>query len=388
MNHDFCIEIVAGAGASAAEVEELLLYNKNTFDFSSLHAGAPLPLADEPFVAAWAEYAEEGRRRGVFPTLRDRLQQLRFPIREGMSEDEGYRAATRRGEGVEFLAAATGLELGRPEAIELALCPTVAGRIPVLVVAGHDDFVSLVRALTLRNEPGEVSDAQGAVMVAGYNNWDRIRELRRRWEARPPGERETASWAEEFQRILPRRELYQDRFILISDGWYSGVSPGDVGVEASLWRQLSVVIRREHESTHYLTRRVLGSMRNNALDELLADYAGITAACGRFRSDWFLHFIGLEGFPRYRAGARLDIYRGDPPLSPGSFGVLHRLLKAAAENLEGLGGSEPADLRARSLRLFAIAGLRLEELAAPGAGERVQRAETELGRRLVWREPE
>ena len=29
-------------------------------------------------------------------------------------------------------------------------------------------------------------------------------------------------------------------------------------------------------------------MRNNILDELVADYMGITAAAGRYRADWFL----------------------------------------------------------------------------------------------------
>ena len=379
-------EIVAHASATAAEIDELSRYNANTFDFTSLRDGIDLPLADEPFLASWDAYAAEARQRGVFQALWDRLPQLRFPIREGISQHDDYRAATRWGEAVELLTAATGLELNRPEALELVLCPTVAGRIPVLIVHGHDDFVSLVRALTSRNEPAAVPDAQGALMVAGYNNWDRIRALRRRWEERAPDQRQTDSWDAEFKRILPQRDLYQDRFIVVDDGFYSAVPPGEIGVEAERWRELSIVIRREHECTHYLTRRVLGSMRNNALDELLADYAGITAACGRFRSEWFLRFVGLESYPRYRAGARLDIYRGEPPLSPGAFRVLHRLLKAAAENLEALDGSAPGDLRARSLRLLSIATLRLEELAAPQAGERIERAARDLGRRIRWRE--
>jgi len=67
-------------------------------------------------------------------------------------------------------------------------------------------------------------------------------------------------------------------------------------------------------------------MRNNLLDEVIADYFGITAACGRFRADWLLRFFGLESYPRYRAGGRLEHYRGDPPLSDAAFLVLQRLL--------------------------------------------------------------
>ena len=69
----------------------------------------------------------------------------------------------------------------------------------------------------------------------------------------------------------------------------------------------------EHECAHYLTKRVTGSMSNNLLDELLADYVGIVAAAGTYRGDWALEFLGLEDYPAYRNGARLQNYRGSPP---------------------------------------------------------------------------
>ena len=46
-------------------------------------------------------------------------------------------------------------------------------------------------------------------------------------------------------------------------------------------------------------------MRNNLHDELIADYAGITAAIGHYRAAWFLRFLGLEDYPTYRPGGRL-----------------------------------------------------------------------------------
>jgi hypothetical protein len=202
--------------------------------------------------------------------------------------------------------------------------------------------------------------------------------LRQRWEALEPAARETASWAEEFQRLQSRRELYQDRFILLSDGPYSAVPAADLGLAPEEWREISLVIRRDHECAHYFTRRLFGSMRNNALDELIADYAGITGATGRFRADWFLRFVGLEDFPRYRAGARLDIYRGDPPLSDGAFRILHRLLRDAAVNLERFDGSQIP----KGVAIAALASFRLEELAAPGAEDLIRRAVESLRERL------
>ena len=115
--------------------------------------------------------------------LRERLPQLRFPSRAGISETEPYKAATWRGVPVETIPEATGLGIERPEAIEVAIYSSVAGRIPLLIARGRAEFVTLVRALARRNEPEPIPEAQGALMVSGYNNWSRVGELRRRWEA-------------------------------------------------------------------------------------------------------------------------------------------------------------------------------------------------------------
>jgi hypothetical protein len=371
-------------GASTGEVEELLAYNENVFDLDALTSKVRLPLPDEPFVAFWAEAERAARTRGAFAVLREHLPQLRFPIRAGISETADYRAATRRGADVETLAEATGLELERPEAIEIVIYPSPAGRIPLLICRRREEFTALLQALTRRNEPEPIPAAQGALMVSGYNNWSRVGELRRRWEALDPEARESATWAEELQRLQGRRELYQDRFILLSDGPYSAVPAADLGLGEAEWREMSLAIRRDHECTHYFTRRLFVSMRNNALDELIADYAGLVGATGRFRAGWFLRFVGLEDFPRYRAGARLDLYRGKPPLSDGAFRVLQALVARAAANLERFdagrdGGSRPQET-ARTVA--ALASLRLEDLAADGAEERLSRAVAEVRERL------
>ncbi|MDT3702963.1 MAG: hypothetical protein ROZ36_07965 [Thermincola sp.] len=134
--------------------------------------------------------------------------------------------------------------------------------------------------------------------------------------------------------IDPQKELYQDKFIILSDGPYSAVPAESLGLSEEEWRRLSLIIRREHECTHYFTRRLFSAMRNNLLDELIADYMGIVSAVGSFRADWFLRFVGLEHYPQYRTGARLENYRGDPPLSDGAFKILWTLVKLAAERLE------------------------------------------------------
>lgn len=361
--------VLRGLGAGAAEAAELLRYNRGHFD---LPPSVDLPLPDEPCVQAWARYADEARTRGVLPVLREQLVQLRFPVARGISATEAYGAATRRGivpEGTD------GVALEDADGVRLFIHPTPAGAVPVLVARRRADFETLVRALVRRNEPVPLPPSMGACMVGGYVNWGRVARLRRRWEAGEVDAGGAAEWGAAFAALRGRKELYQDRFVLLSEGPYSGVSAARMGMDEDAWLAASLTIRLEHECAHYFTRRVLGSMRNNLLDELMADYAGIVAAAGRYRADWFLRFCGVEDGDGCRADGRLWNYRGDPPLSSSAFAVLPRLVRAAAAAVQAMdAGLEPAFRTppGRARVLLALAGCTLEEMADGGAGERLR----------------
>jgi len=238
--------------------------------------------------------------------------------------------------------------------------------------------VTLVRALTARNEPAPIPDSMGATMVAGYNNWDRVNQRKRKWQQQHPDDRAGRGWQRHFrQKIVPAKELYQDRFIILSDGPYSGVAAETLGIDNETWKERSLAIRLEHECTHYFTRRLFGSMRNNLLDELIADYRGITFANGRYRADWFLRFLGLESFPEYRAGGRLENYRGDPPLSDAAMQVLASLVVTAARNLERYDTDRASDLdtpQQQARLLIALTRLTLEELACSEFDKQIETA--------------
>lgn len=382
---EFRASVLASYRASTSETEELLAYNHNVFDRSCLALPLQFPLAPEVHVVAWEEYAAVARVVGAFESLKRVLVQLRFPIQEGISQTEAYRSATRKGVPVDGMTEATGLILTLPEKLQLMVHQSLAGDIPVLLTGNRDDFVTLVQALTMRNEPKPVPASMGACMVAGFNNWDRIHQYRKQWSTQNPANCSEASWAEEFQRLLPQKELYQDRFIILSDGPYSDVSASNIGLSEPEWRRLSLTIRLEHECTHYFTRRLFDSMRNNLLDELIADYRGIVAATGYYRADWFLRFLGLESFPDYREGGRLQNYRGQPPLSDGAFKILQALVKAAAENLEHFDADHAGELRTfngQILMLVALIYLTLEELASLEANFRIQKIVNGLGTTL------
>lgn len=277
-------DLLLRLGAAETDLDALLTYTDNPFDLSG-----PLVLEDEPFVSVWAEYLAEAESEGVFDVLRRVLPQLRFPIREGMSDDPAYRAATRQGDTEAFGTNSPSLgelHLAAPERLRLELHLTPAGRIPVLTAPLREDFVVLVQALSRRNEPVPVPRSMGALMVSGYNNWDRVSRYRRAWESGGKG-----SWGEAFRALVPQQELYQDRFILLSEGPYGAVPARQFGLTDEEWICVSHQIRREHESAHYYCRRALGAMRSNALDEWIADAAGLLAAGVPDPASWARAFL-------------------------------------------------------------------------------------------------
>ena len=358
--------VLAAYGANPGEIDELLAYHGATFDLSVLERPVELPLADEAFVATWDAYAAEAARDGAYATLQRHIPRLRFPICEGISASAPYRAATLRGESTVDMPEATGLKLNDPDRVALYVHETAAGRIPIIVAGSRGDFVALVQALSAKNEPVPVPPSMGATMVSGFNNWERVQAHRTQWGSRT-SDASKAAWAEEFSRLVPRRELYQDRFIVLQQGYYSAVAAGDIGMAEDAWRDLSLTIRREHECTHYFTLRLFGAMNNALIDELMADYAGIVAATGGYRADWFLRFLGLEAYPAYREGGRLQNYRGKPPLSDGAFRVLQQLARRAAlavEEFDAKHAVERATPEGRARVLLTLASHTIDALAA------------------------
>lgn len=104
---------------------------------------------------------------------------------------------------------------------------------------------------------------------------------------------------------------------------------------------------------------MFNSMRNNLLDELIADYRGIVAAIGHYRAD-----------------GRIHNYQGQTARSARAFVVLQALVKAAAENLEYFARyfrSQLPEARNLPLMLIALARLTMEELASDEAFERLQK---------------
>lgn len=376
---------LARCGAAGAALEALLAYCDNPYRAAIGGLGLALPLADEPHLEAWRRYAAEAASEGASVVLRRYFVQLAFPVRAGMSAEESYRAATRRGERPRNQPV---LEFERPEEIRIGIHAGPAGAVPFVVVGARADFEALVRAFAGRNEPIDVPRAMGACLVKGLANWDRVARYRAAREAERGAPFGEIDWSEEMTRLAPRKELYQDRFLLLSSGPYSAVEAAELGLPGDEWRERSLALRREHEAFHYLTLRLFGSIRSNLLDELVADFAGLSAAFGDYPLRYARRFLGVDTFPEPRAGGRLEVYQGDPPLAAEARPALARLARAAAEGIhEAIAPHvhKVRDAADGSAFLLAAAGMALEELLMADREERfIARWESLRARLPEW----
>lgn len=359
--------VIRACGAGDAVLDVLLDYGASPYQPEAAVMGAG-PIEDELHVPVWEGYAAQAATVGVFPALRERFPQLRFPIADGMSREPAYRAATLRGEFGEAEAFAPGVLPRRPELVTLSIVPSAAGRVPVVVAGDRGDFETLVRAFTERNEPADVPASMGACLVNGLINWHRIALHREQW-ARGVADASDEAWGAEFRALVPQKARYQDRLILLSAGPYSAVPGEESGGPAETWRDRSVVIRREHELFHYFTYRRFGRIRTHVFDELLADFAGLVGADRHYRAALALRFLGLDGLPAIRPEGRVLNYVREK-LPAEAWPVVGALAARAARNLETIAARHAPRLGTPAGMLevlLTLCPLSLDELASDAA---------------------
>jgi hypothetical protein len=351
-------QVVSTAGGGDL-TEELIDYCRSPFELQSLQRS--LPLADEPHVSDWRRYASAGEH-ALWTGLRERLVQLKVPIREGVSATDAYARTIRRGAPFDEEAFGGTAGLARPDALRLEIHAHPAGALPVLMPAVREDFETLYRALACHSEPTPVNPSVNAQMISGIVNWDRVATYRTAWEATAAAS--GGPWPAEMARVAARSpELFYDRVILLGRGGYSGIPAEQMGMTADheAWVSASTRIRIEHEFTHYATKRLFGTMRLNLFDELLADCMGMAYALGAFRARWFLLGLGLGHLPTIDPRGRVHAYRAG--LSDRAFTAVCAILPAAASRVEAL-TERFYRVETRGRFLLALADLTIELLAS------------------------
>jgi hypothetical protein len=369
------------SGTPRPRAVEEVLRNCETPFRTPLLAPPVFPLADEPHVADWSRYLLEAGDH-LFEFLQERLSQLAIPVRAGVSKTGAYREVTRRGTAFSSAAFDGRLRLDEPQALRLMIQSHPAGALPVLATPCRQDFENLYFALACRHEPRSVAASINAQMVAGLTNWDRLRQYRDCWVSRQTGVDAAGAWPAEMARVA-REEPWRflDRVLLVCERPYSGVSAAELGLEMSEaeWLERSNALRIEHEFTHYATKRVFGVMRPNLLDEILADFMGLTRALGRFEAGWFLHFLGLEDHPSIRGDGRVHAYTAG--LSPDAVTLLCEVAVDAAAGVETLATRWYSEA-GRHRFFLALSSLSLDRIASDERAQLFEEAWEAAGRLL------
>jgi len=229
-----------------------------------------LPLADDPCLQWWRDLLAEHPSGGWWAVLQEHLPQLLLPQREGISQSELYKALVLRGASpASLLPSAEHSPWERPQELELSIAEHPCGAMPVLRTASWSDFERLVRALAHRAEPVQLADGVHAQAISGLIHWGLIRRFGRQARA---------------------------QLIVLHEAPYGSVPSAALpwNLSEAQWCRRSSALRLEHELTHLATKRVLGQMRINLLDELIADTMGMLQAMGQFSADVFGRCLGVD----------------------------------------------------------------------------------------------
>lgn len=269
----------------------------------------PLPLPPSNTERWWRGWAATTAAADLWPQLQRQLPQLLIAPATGARSSETYQRLVLSGQEANSNDHKQAPQLQDPAGFRLSIAEQASGAVPVLDVRNRSDFELLVRCLAHRCEPVDLQPSVHAQAIAGLIHWGLIREVDRSARA---------------------------QLLILHQAPYSSLPaalvPGQR--DEQQWLQSSHRWRLEHELTHIACTRLLGEMRINLYDELLADAAGMLASLGRFEADLFRLGLGLSPTGELQPGGRAKAYVGR--LEPEAHGQAYRAVLQRAAELEQL----------------------------------------------------
>ena len=224
---------------------------------------------------------------------------------------------------------------------------TPAGEVLVVTLHERQDFETFLRVMAYRCEQKPIPKSQGAAILDGVVNWTRIRAHKADFLRRGGTE---DGWSEEFQRFTAEKRNYKDALIVLSDGPYSAISARAVGMDEDAWLSASHAIRKAHECTHFICRRLFPEKIDALWDEIVADAVGLYAAFGRYDPALAALFLGVG--PEGYTGGRLENYvsaeeEDRKKALDRSAKKVYAVIEKLAEIVKGCGVTEPYSLAIR-----------------------------------------
>lgn len=147
------------------------------------------------------------------------------------------------------------VEFLEPDEVKIMIHASYAGNIPLVILGNDSDFENFIVNASCHGERPDNISQMGASFMYG-------------------------------KRI---------RMLVLSKKFYSNTPAERVNLSREEWRNKSMILRLEHETVHYYTKRYYGTASNNIHDELIADFFGMRKAFGNYDAGLFMYFMGIDG---------------------------------------------------------------------------------------------
>ncbi|MBO5551281.1 MAG: hypothetical protein J5966_04920 [Lachnospiraceae bacterium] len=226
---------------------------------------------------------------------------------------------------------------------ELVYEETPAGEVLTVKLADRRDFEMLLNIMLNKCVIKEIPKTQGASILDGVINWNKINARKEEFirEEKAKGIEEP-DWDSEFTRFTSERSNFREALIVLSAGPYSAIPAAELHMDEAEWNRLSHIIRKYHECTHFICRRLYREKINAVWDELVADAVGIYAAFGRFDIMMEERFLGITD-GKY-TGGRLENYVKEKNGIDELAAKAHETLIDFDKLIKGAGNAGPYDI--------------------------------------------
>lgn len=234
--------------------------------------------------------------------LAKRFPQLYLKPETGVSQSELYRSIIRKG--YRYEGSLPHFIGSTQDSITVEQTPV--GEVTVVFLAERADFECFYRIMACRCEPVEIPATMGASYINGVNDWSKIHAHMDAY--RENGGEDSKG---EFARFTATPSNYKEALLLLSNGPYSAVPAERTPYDAETWLRLSREIRKYHELTHFICRRLFPEKKYPIWDELLADCMGLMFATGEYSIPLAQCILGIENGAY--VGGRLENYTDGVP---------------------------------------------------------------------------
>ncbi len=215
--------------------------------------------------------------------LQKHLPQLRIQPGRNTRRTERYKRLVLQGKQPNTADRECAPLLADPRGFNMFLASQPWGTVPVLSFNKQDDFKLALRCLAFRCEDVNLPATVHSQAISGLPHWGLIREIDSKCRC---------------------------QILLLHRAPYSSIPADQVPGEpdAATWIEQSQQWRLAHELTHIACQRLVGEMRINLFDELLADAVGMLAGLGMYSAKLFRQGLGLKKDATLMHNARAEVY--------------------------------------------------------------------------------